>query len=133
MSKCLELLKRKIASHKTLDDEVLAILVSTGESQISTDRAMIHSAFQKMRSNCKLLQISHIVFDLSTIFPYSEELEMALFRLEASENLEYYFCDDPYYIMEGVRSQSSFNGEERGEISNCALVLQKALRAHNNK
>ncbi len=127
MEENLKELKNIIKSNITLDDEIVYILKQLNEKQITTDRRVIHSAFYEIGSKVKKLKISELIFDESPIFPYSEELENALFRLEMSGILPYSICYDSKYDLSYLNEKNDFNELQKNELEIATQFLKKSL------
>lgn len=124
--KLLEI-KNKLENNNTLGNEIIYILGLLGEKQIPTDRALLHSAFYEISSITNELKISELIFDKSTIFPYSKELEDALFELEISGILPYYISYDSKYDLSHLNKEGEFNSSQKEELEKGTQVLKKAL------
>ncbi len=120
MEKSLEQLKNRIKNKNTLDDEIIYILRILKERKITIDRKLMHSIFYEISSKVKDLRVSELVFDESSVFPYSEELEDALFRLEISGILSYYVSYDSKYDLSYLSDKNNFDERQRIELENAA-------------
>ncbi len=127
MEENLKKLKNIIKSNITLDDEIVYILKLLNENQITTDRRVIHSVLYEIGSKVKGLKISELIFDESSIFPYSEELEDALFRLEISDILPYSICYDSQYDLSYLNKRNDFNEVQKNELEKATQFLRKSL------
>ena len=127
MEENLKKLKNIIKSNITLDDEIVYILKLLNEKQITTDRRVIHSVLYEIGSKVKGLKISELIFDESSIFPYSEELEDALFRLEISDILPYSICYDSQYDLSYLNKRNDFNEVQKNELEKATQFLRKSL------
>lgn len=68
---------------ETLDDIVSAVIYKSGNTKIPKAHSFIQQAFYKLKQEKPELFRS-LVFDVSGISPFSDELDEVLFRLEAS-------------------------------------------------
>jgi len=125
----LESLKQEVGYYQSLDNLIIAILFMTQKDLIKKDPALFHKAFQEMKQEVPMSLLNELIFDVSTPTPWSEELDQALFRLEASRLLPY---TNEEYLMNETRLQQfnaylRFSEAEKAKISECSKILGKYL------
>ncbi len=124
----IEELKSSLAKRKTLNKLILAILFLVQKDLITKDPILFNKAFLEMKKEIPMPLLQSLIFDESTPNPFSEELEEALFQLEASGILTYF--NGNYDIGSSRTSQVEayllFDGEQE-QIIECAKRLCKYL------
>jgi hypothetical protein len=68
----------------TVDDVIAAVFSFLRKEEIPLDTQKIHSAFFEIKKKYPGL-LNEVIFSANDVYPYSRELEKALFRLGASE------------------------------------------------
>jgi hypothetical protein len=133
-------LKMQLRSKITIDDLLLAILheaiphESGSTAVVPKSNAYLQKAFFAMREQHHGL-LDRILFDRSSFMPYSEDLDEALFRLEASMllstlNPSYQFYSISPKAQELLsKSYRKFSESDQEEIKRLGSTLKAMIEA----
>ena len=130
-------LKNDIKNRKSVDDIVLAIIFkSAPRNNQKKSNAFLQKAFYKLKNKSYGL-LDPFVFDCSPDTPYSERLDEALFRLEASRVLSTLNPSYEEYSLVGKellmkRSYDKFNHNEQEIIDSLGVELMNIINAEES-
>jgi len=130
--KTLSELRDEVNLNTTLDDKVEAIIYKSGQMKVPKSQAFIQQTFYALHKECPEL-LDGFIFDESGITPFSDELDSALFRLEASNVLHTlnpaykdYHIEDSVDVLK--KSYDKFQ-KMSSEIDRCAKMFSELVES----
>ena len=124
---------RAIKKYKSVD-EIISYVFSVLEiEEITADDRVLHSAFFKLKEKHSDL-LAEMTFTCRQIFPYSADLQRAVFNLQRSELMEAPNPSYDFHVMKKkdktiVRASllKSFSQKERQELAQMARELKELI------
>ena len=126
-------IRRKIREYRSVGDVVSYVLALRKKDKLTADDENIHHAFHKLKEDHPQL-LKEMAFTRGDLFPFSNELQTALFNLQSSGAMEainpvYEFYRIPKKMREGIKSylSNSFSESEKEELGRMSVELEALL------
>ncbi len=122
-------LRLEIKNMITLNDKVEAVIYKSGKTDIPKVQSFLQQAFFTLKASAPGL-FSELIFDESGVTPFSDELDAALFWLEASAILP---TPNPTYTNYSITKSEHLKNaydkfsEDSTLIDSCALLFSQLV------
>jgi hypothetical protein len=126
-------IRREIREYRSISDIITYLLVHLQKEDLTADDEILHCAFHQLKENHSGF-LDNLMFTRGDLFPFSNELQRALFNLQTSGIMEainpiYEVYRIPKETKEKVRSLLSnrFSDSEKEELSQMSRELESLL------
>lgn len=126
-------IRREIRGYRSVADVVSYVLALRTKEKLTADDENIHRAFHKLKEDHPEL-LKEMSFTRGDLFPFSNELQTALFNLQSSGAMEainpvYEVYRIPKKMREGIKSylSNNFSEPEKEELRRMSMELEAFL------